>query len=504
MVMEYRNATAAVLIMLMVLSIGCATSRKQRRVMRIPPGLDSTTVVRASRMAEENFVSAKREQEAVRQRSAGKENLEKVDEFWAYLEQRVKKDNLTRAQENQFDRELAKGAQALSKWKTLTKNGKDEKALVTALQYCLRAQEHLETAIRINPFDKNARLLLAAAYYNLQHIFGKQGNHAKAVQILERLTRIEKGEPDIYRLLAENYMALKDYEKALKNFQKAEIVLVKTSFAEPPDTSMLFYYAYMQGDMYARLYDANAALKNFKAASTYARTKQEKADVENYIKWIDWDGGNIRASEKWDELLALESQKQYNRMAAVAAKVIPILRTKKAKLAVYHRLAVVEFEFLDRQAKAVERMKQVYEAIKGDLFANNMANHGKGANSSNGHNQKSEEIKAYLNTYGAMLYRLGVEALEKQQKKLALAYFTKAVEFEWDQVAKPYVELVALVWNSPEKAIRYGERALAMADGVLSGEESCNLLSMMVKAHKSAGLYDRARDYFEKWKQCQE
>jgi len=153
---------------------------------------------------------------------------------------------------------------------------------------------------------------------------------------------------------------------------------------------------------------------------------------------------------------------------------------------VHHKLAVVEFEFLNRKETAIERMKAVYEALGAAVYDRN----------------RPAEIQQYLDTYGAMLYRMGIDALERQQKKLALAYFTKSIEFDWNQVAKSYVELVTLLWNSPEKAIYFGEKALAHADGALSGKESCDLLSLMVKAHKSAGLYDKARQYFQQWKQC--
>jgi hypothetical protein len=102
-----------------------------------------------------------------------------------------------------------------------------------------------------------------------------------------------------------------------------------------------------------------------------------------------------------------------------------------------------------------------------------------------------------------MLYRLGIAARDQQEKKLSLAYFTKAASFEWDQVAKAYVEMVTLLWNDPEQAIFYGKKALANNNG-LSAEESDELLSLMVRAHKSAGLYDEARLFFQKWKQTQE
>jgi tetratricopeptide (TPR) repeat protein len=467
--------------------IGCASSgRKHTEKLNVPPGLDSTTVVKSLEVAKTSFVSTQREKKADQLADTGKKELDKVDEFWAYLEQNVKKSSsLTDAEKQLYDREFNLGAQYLERFKKLSENGTNEKKAQQALRHCQEAQQHLEKAITINPFDKKARTLLAVTYYNLQHMFGLEKNYKKSIAILERLTRIEKGEHELFRLLGESYLAQKNYEKALLNFQKAQTVMLKTSFEAPPDTSMLFYYMYAQGDAYTRMYDAARAVKAFQIADRFARSPQEKADLKNYMKWINWDGGNIRASELWDKILTLEDTKDYEKMAKACEQLLTILKTKKAQMSVFHKLAVVEFEILDRKAQAVEKIWQAYNILtSGEL------------------NIKDEEIQPVLNSYGAMLYRLGIEAREKQEKKFALAYFTKAASFEWDQAAKAYIELVTLLWNDPEKAIFYGKKALANNSG-LSPEETNELLSLMVRAHKSAGLYDEARAYFKKWKQSE-
>lgn len=482
------NPIACIFIgILLVYLTGCASSgRKQARRVKIPPGLDSTTVVNSLEVAKTSFVSTQQEKEASELANAGKKELDKVDAFWVYLEQDVKKNSsLTDAEKQIFDREFNLGAQFLDRFKKLSNNGANEKKALEALGFCQQAQQHLEKAVQINPFDKNARVLLAVTYYNLQHMFGLDRNFEKSIEILERLTRIEKGEHELFRLLGESYLAQKNHEKALHNFQKAQTVMLKTSFDAQPDTSMLFYYMYAQGDAYARMFDAPRAVKAFQVAERFARTEQEKSDLENYVKWINWDGGNIRASDLWDKILTLEDTKEYDKMAKACEQLVPILKTKKAKMSVLHKLAVVEFEILDQKAQAVEKMKHVYDILTiGEISLT------------------KEEVKPVLNSYGAMLYRLGIDAREKQEKKLALAYFTKAASFEWDQAAKVYIELVTLLWNDPEKAIFYGKKALANNNG-LSPDESNELLSLMVRAHKSAGLYDEARVYYKKWKQSE-
>jgi Tfp pilus assembly protein PilF len=482
----WLTGSSGVLVFLML--AGCAsTGRKPVQNFTIPPGLDSTTVVLAGKLADETFVSGDRERQAQQLSDTGKQALEKVDAFCEILEKDLENQpELNKDDQAQFDRELAKGERALERWKELSRNNSDKNPATEkeALFYCTQAQEHLEQALRINPFDKNARILLAMAYYNLQHIFGKQENHQKAIEVLERLTRIEKGEHHLFRLLAENYLALKQFEHAILNFKKAQTVLIKTSFEAPPDTATLFYYLYAQSDAYARVYDAVTAIKGFKTTIRFAQSAQESTDVKNYLNWINWDGGNIRASEQWDEIIALEHQKNYPQLARQCTQLLPDLKTSNAQILVNHKLAVAEFEFLDRKDAAIERMRALFENLNA------------------GAPQQTQKIfPEFFNTYGAMLYRLGIEARDRQDKKLALAYFTKSASFEWDQMARSHIELVTLLWNDPKLSIFYGKKALEASDG-LSAMEKCELLSLMVRAHKSAGNYDEAREYFNKWKTC--
>jgi tetratricopeptide (TPR) repeat protein len=467
---------------------GCSSSRKTvaPQTRRIPPGLDSTTVARAVKMADSNFVATSREQTAAKLAQEGKEKLGQFDQFWAVLESENKnRGAMPAADQASFEREFNQGAASLSQWKKLSQNGADAKAGREALSYCLESQAHLEEALRLNPFDKNTRILLALVYYNLQHIFGQDKNHDKAIRILERLTRLEKGEHNLYRLLGENYLALKQHDAALANFRKAQEVMLKTGFMAPPDTAMLYYYAYVQGDIYARTYDAENARLAFKEAERFARTAPEKTDIKNYLKWINWDGGNLRASELWDKVLEVEAAKDYPKTAMACSNLLPLLKTKNAKLEAMHKLGIIEFEFLGKKEQAVERMRLVFENIPMQT---------------NGMPQDSSR-QVFLDSYGAMLFRLGIAAKDRGQKKLGLAYQTKATSFRWNQEARACREMMTLAWNTPETAITFGKRALAHSAGLSAGE-ICELNSLVSRACKSAGRFDEARIYFEQWKQC--
>lgn len=479
----------AVFISAAALLSGCGGSRKSARASKrtaIPPGLDSSTVARANKFGEQNFVSTKREKEGAKLAGLGQSRMKKIDEFWAYLEKSDNGAPLSSTQKEAFDRAFAAGAESVGKWKNAARNGQADKTSLEAKSHCLEAQRFLEEALRANPFDRNARMLLATVYYNLQYLFGLEKNYVKAIEILERLVRLEKGEHALYRLLADNYMEVKEHAQALNNYRVAEQVMLKTAFMTPPDTSMLFHYNYGQGDALAHMYDGVAAMKAFDKARLFAKTEQDKRDLESYIKWVNWDGGNTRSAEQWDKILELEAQKQYPQTAAACQKLLPTLKTPKAKLAVSHKLAVMEFEYLKKTSLAVERMQQVFEALS----------------ATEKEALKEEETKAYLNTYGAMLYRLGVEARKQDQKKVSLAYFTKAASFKWDNVARAGLELLPLVWNSPQESIKYGKLALASSN-VLTPDENCQLMSLMIKAYKSAGQFEDARVLFEDWKKCQ-
>lgn len=469
---------------------GCSGSHKSTRATKrtsLPPGLDSSTVAQSNKFAKKNFVSDKREQQAAQLATLGRERLQKVDEFWAVLENSVNEHaQLSVAQKTEFDRDFNAGAESLSRWKNVTRNGAENRDSWEAKNHCFAAQKFLENALRLNPFDRNARMLLASVYYNLQYLFGLEKNHAKAVEVLERLARLEKGEPAVYRALADNYMALKEYQAALRNYRAAEQVALATAFMTPPDTSMRFHCLYGQGDALARLHEGEAAVLAFEKARAFAKTAAEQKDLSNYVDWVNWDGGNTRASEQWDKILALEAQKEFAQTAAACREIFPLLKTMKAGHAVTHKLAVLEFEYLKKTGIAVARMQQLFEALP---LAEREA-------------PKEETTRVYLNTYGAMLYRLGVEARKRDQKKTSLAYFTKAVSFPWDNLARAALELMPLVLNSPEASIKYGKLALAAAHA-LTPEERCQLRSYMIKAYKSAGQFHEARTMFEDWKKCQ-
>ena len=163
--MRKKDLTLLLLLLILLSAVmpGCFSYRKRNSsagVLKVPSGLDSTTTIRAYELAERNFVSTRREEDAQEYSDAGMQRLGSVDEFWRYLEQ---KNTLGRAlsetEQAQFTRQMDQGSAALSAGKA-RKDGRGG-STEAALRYCQQAKEYFEAALKINPFDKNTRMLLS-------------------------------------------------------------------------------------------------------------------------------------------------------------------------------------------------------------------------------------------------------------------------------------------------------------------------------------------------------
>ncbi|HEX9654841.1 MAG TPA: hypothetical protein VGA99_14125 [bacterium] len=475
-----------------------STSKRDARRLMVPAGVDSSVAAHADSMADNLFVSLDREQRSETHKRIGKKSTTKSDTLWKYLANELDPAFKVSGEDSvnaiHAFNAGAKSLQALAQLENSDQKDRAPNAYKMEVHKLLEdARYNFERALVLNPFDLETKSWLAQVYQSLAVRFLDDSNHKQAVTILENLVRLEKGEHSLYARLAESYYALKDWEGAHDNFVLAESVLLEAAGLDfniqdtPPaiDNAALFYYVYYQGDTEIKLHDAPLGIQNLQRALTYATTEKERADIQSYVDWINWDDGNVQAVELRDQYLALEEQGKYNEAARGFLKLLPQLRTRRAIDETVWRLAVLEFQYLDRKNEGIDRLKHVVQlAEKGESGA-----------------PVDSTYRKYFNSYGIMCHNLGLEHHNKN-RKFAFTYFQQAVAIDWESRAKSFLELAKLARNNPNMVMDNCRQALTAPDQ-LDQNEQMQAYQLMVEALKRTGQFDQARSYYAEWMNLQ-
>lgn len=472
---------------------GCSSNLKfsKRSKLMVPAGVDSSVAVAADSVADRLFVSLEREKRSEQHKTFGKKKTSESDTLWKYLSDQldasVKVDSARAiAAFNQGARNLQELARLNSR-----SNMAEEMKRAEVLRLMEQARKNFERAVILNPYDAETKSWLARVYQNLAARFLDTENNLRAAKVLENLVRLEKGEHSLYARLAEIYYAMEKWQSANYNFTLAESVLrngAGLDFNERDytqdveiDKSMLFYYVYYQGDTEIKMHDAARGLASLNRALQYASTDQERADIHTYIDWINWDDGNTKAVELRDEFIAMQEEQNYKDAAKGFLKLIPQLRTRRAIDETVWRLSVLEFQFLNRKNKGIDRLKHVVALTPKD--ANDAP--------------VDSTYKKYFDSYGVMCHNLGLENYNKN-RKFAFMYFKQAVAINWESRAKSNLEIAKMSRNSPKAVIESCEQALAERRQ-LDKNELMQTYQLLVEALKRTGKFDQARTLYAEW-----
>jgi len=487
------NPTPVLVVVSLAILVGCSSNMRVARngsALLVPPGVDSTIAVQADSIADQLFVSLDREGKADQLKLAGKSRTSQSDTLWKYLSAQPDPTLGVRGRDStQAIEAFNAGARNLQELATLKQGSGSPVEVERMKRLLLEAKANFERAVVLNPFDLEIKSWLARVYQTLAVRLLDDKNYVKAAKVLERLVRIERGEHSLYARLGEAYYAMNRWELANQNFAMAEAVMRETAGLDfdlnqdkqqlQPTT--LYYYTYYQADTEIKMHESKRGLATLKRALEYATSEKERTDIKNYVNWINWDNGNIMAVEMRDKLLALQDKEDYRGAAAGFEKLIPALRTQPAIDETRWRLAVLEFQFLNRRGRGIERLAQVVKTTAKD-------SHGAPADST---------YQQYFDSYGVMCHNLGLESVKKN-RKVAFTYFQQAVAVPWENRAKSFLELAKLSRNKPSAVINTCRQALDDSDK-LDSTEQMQAYQLMVEALKRSGKFKEARTYYAQW-----
>ena len=489
-----------------VLISGCASTGPGTRKfgsVRVPPGVEPLIAVRADSLSRQLFVTHKAEVKAREFYDIAEHHSAQSDSLWAALDKAVANPTPVATEDSiKALRKTIEGSQQVQKALPLVQQYvrvQDRQTQIQATYHLQEAERSLSQALKLNPIFVPARQLLAHVYKQLADRFIDKTNYDRAIEIWETLIRLEPGEYVDYFQLGQNYYASNRFQKALDNFEECEYVLLASAevsdrrindptlpVAAAVDSNVLFAAAYYQAQSAIRLVNEEKAVASLNRALDLARTPDNRQAVETYITWINWDDDNIRGVVDRDSALALTARGDHESAAKLFEKMLPKLRTERARHEISLKLASLEYSNLSLKATAIARMLSVIESIPKD---------------SNGAPiDRNSEV--YFDSYGAMCHNLGIENTEVD-RKLAYTYFMQSSSINWKSRGKSYLMMATLAQADPKQAIEDAEKALALTHH-LTPDEVVSLHKMLINSYRRTRQFDKAKVHMEELRRLEQ
>lgn len=492
-----------ILFLMALYLIGCGSTHvtvipePEADVLFVPAGVDSVVAAEAQDLADKSFVSIDAESQSNVLKHEAQQIIDETDSLWQYLT--MSRDTSFEVQEEDAIEAIDAfnlGAEAILELQDLGQIADLDEEYILARQKELldRAQAAFEEAIKLNPFDPETKYWLAVVYQRKAVRLSQERQYEKAIDILERLVRVEQGDHPIFARLAESYYAIGEWTHAVNNFHAAEKLLKETSYTNPDisepgtltaaDSSTLFLYTYYRADALTNSYRSEEALITFNEAYQLARAPNERQAVRSMIDFINWDDGNIRASMARDSLIALRRDGQIADAERGFVSLYNQLNTQRARDEIDWRIAIIHFE-MEKEDDAAERLKGLVQRTE----------------TKNEDGMPVDSLyHRYFEDYGIICFNLGTKHLQRERDRhTALKYYKQAAAIPWTNRALANFEVAKLVINNIPEAIRHAEAAIDEIE-TLDPDRQRELYQVLSQLYRRSGNTELARHYFELWR----
>ncbi|MBN2008769.1 hypothetical protein JW960_05450 [candidate division KSB1 bacterium] len=506
-----RNKKWLALILVASMLPGCAGNSKltRKRNLVIPVGVDSTTAELADSTAQDIFVEFEQEDKANKLKQDALLSMVAADTIWNFLkfigDTSAK---VTREQRQQaiarFNRGAANMQRVMDVQKRLNRKGINEKTIKELrselYKILIQAKQSFEEAIKLNPFDLENRDALSWVLWKLVQYYENKDANIELINVLTELTILDKGDDQLYFRLGQAYHSMEYWDRALKNFQKAEQMLrdfpssdmtdqalkkTEQTSLSPEDSLNLYTYIYYQGDTYAELLDAKQALERLETALTYTHNPERQQVIHQYVEWINWDNGNVRASKLKDKILETYAQDNNHKKAVTNfKKLLTILQNRRAKDEINWRIARIEFTGLNELEEGIDRLSKI-------VFTTKKNAQGFPVDST---------YNPYFEDFAIMCNNIAMHNLTNRlSRKFAYTYLLQAVQIHSTIRGNLYVELAKLTNNNPTTCINNSLEAFKY----INPEDAENLgliMKSLTNSYRRLGQQNEVKLWYALWK----
>ncbi len=494
---------------LLIIIAGCATQKtivqKQSVVrMELPPGIDSMTVMIADTIFSEVAVTEKQEQQAMASFNDAEKIWELGDSLWLATEL----DSFTLADSIRSSRQLTASVQYYESNKDVSKKIKKLKKkygfistnVIREVSAFLMNEsiKQYQYSIELNIFNIDFRLNLVQRFETIGTRLKDKYFLNLAVNEFEKIIDQIKDDHRFYFRLGKLYFDLVNWPKAFDNFEKATETIRKTAIFQinqpqlffsrpdsaPLDTTALVNYIYHQALCKTRLYDANPALNYFREAQEITPLVELKKTFQEWIDWILWDDGNIRASELRDAADTLRKADKFLPAKTAYLNLLPLLKTQRTFDQISWRIAVLDYANLNNKYAGLRRMHKLIKRSATDSLTGAPAD---------------TAYQVYFDSYGTMCYNTGAEYL-KIKLSAAYVYFSQAADVRYNDRGKAYLQLAMLSEFDPKETIRLCNKAQELSQQ-LDAKETEILYKLFHTSYRKLGDFTASKEWFDKWKQ---
>ncbi len=354
----------------------------------------------------------------------------------------------------------------------------------TLIKLLEQARDHFESGLKIDPFNNYLRVAVTSTYSYLEKVYAHQNEPMKRLPVLLNLLRLKKEPKDLAYLNNSVGMIYRQYEMwelAKAHFHQAIESILDVGDA-PVDTLRLFENLYLRGDAQFHLYEAEPALTSFTYARMIAPNQTYYNQLTARIDFINWDNGNIRASEKYNEAKALFNNKKYDEAELAYLELLGMVTTERATNEANLALAKMQFYQMNKKEEAIERLWMVVSKYPLDPDVGKPID------------------KAYENLwteYSQMCLFMGVKYYDTN-KRASFTYFLKSSQIEGPLRGQALLNLARASIQNPQICLSFCLRALDYQDRLDSNEKKY-LYQTIYQAYLQQGDFDQALMWFKKF-----
>lgn len=389
------------------------------------------------------------------------------------------------------------------------------------------ARDLYEKAWTYNPWDEYTKYALIEAYSTLIEIHRSLGDIDDAIQAIENYLLWYPSQYYFQGLLGRCYAEKGDTLGALLAYRKAEDLLL--FWAPIPmdefDTTItdLDNYEYRSWSYYVTeqiSFELSLKMEECALADLYrlkricstdhpadsAYFAQRKENCQYQIDWLVWDGGDLAATQLWDQVKIAANLDQWGEARRMIDDLLPMLDVPDAIFEVEQYAARIDYVKLRQYESALERMRRLinqhgFKEVDSNLdtllmkmgkdqFAEMMAEF---------HQNADEKVIALLDDYGDWCdnYAYGIETVQGRKETAYIYYYQSAI-IPWSGQAHALFNLAYISKNQPEKVILYGETAMTpqLNKGLRKGDREI-LYTYLLNAYRRLNDRPRAEYYHQ-------